>query len=223
MNGTYHIAAPTYQEYEAKLQALIDAEDPALCCAQAAWLPCGTNGEEVPEKINVGKLLDDIEVYYTSGNADANDIANRVVALEIYHAYKNLKVFKEEIVDIPDTPEEIIKLLNTKPYRLCKYIEGLGMDIFDMEREEASKIDTFGVAYQLMTMNDEDFAETFAYAMKLRDKGVNGPDSPEVGLFELKKEDFEEISPFMDWLKDCAIEISTSEETNQSAWWKQKD
>ncbi len=81
---------------------------------------------------------------------------------------------------------------------------------------------TFGCAFDLMTMDDEEFAETFVYMSKLRDKGVNGPDSPEVEIFDLKKDDFDNISTFMDWLKTCAEEISLSEETNQSAWWKEK-
>lgn len=137
MNRTYHIAAPSYPEFEAKLQALIDSEDPALCCANIAWLPCGANGEGAPEKVDAGKLADDIEVYYKTGIGDPKSIADRIVALEVYHAYKELKVFGNEITAAPDTPEAILKLLltNVNGPKLCKYVEGLGMDIFDMERK----------------------------------------------------------------------------------------
>ena len=85
-------------------------------------------------------------------------------------------------------------------------------------------MDTYEAALTLMTASDEEFAEIFAYASKLHSNGVNGPDSV-IPSSEptLTKEDFENIETFMQWLKDCAVEIATSEECDLSAWWKQEE
>ena len=46
MNTTYHIKAATYEEYQKILQEMIDAQDPALCCANVAWEPVKMPKEE---------------------------------------------------------------------------------------------------------------------------------------------------------------------------------
>ena len=39
MNSVYHMLAPSKEEFDRKLQAMIDEEDPALCCASVVWRP----------------------------------------------------------------------------------------------------------------------------------------------------------------------------------------
>ncbi len=82
-------------------------------------------------------------------------------------------------------------------------------------------MDTAQVAEAIMTANDEDLAEIFAYAAKLRDLGINGPDCVVPKNVSLEKSDFANLSPFMDWIKQCVEEISTDIGNNSSAWWKQ--
>ena len=39
MNSVYHMLAPSKEEFDQKLQQMIDDEDPALCCASVVWRP----------------------------------------------------------------------------------------------------------------------------------------------------------------------------------------
>lgn len=41
MNTTYHLSAPTYEEYKRILQEMLNSEDAALCCASVIWRPSG--------------------------------------------------------------------------------------------------------------------------------------------------------------------------------------
>ncbi len=39
MNTTYHLLAPSKEEYDKMLEKMVADQDPALCCANVIWRP----------------------------------------------------------------------------------------------------------------------------------------------------------------------------------------
>lgn len=134
MNSVYHIEAPTYEEFTRKLQEMIDREDPATLCSTIEWKPCSPKPVKEVKIFNsndVCNLCDDIESYV--GSAKESDtrtkLAERIIALEEF--YNTRFEEQEDVDDVPTISEK----LQSEPYKVLQFVEGLGMDIFDLERE----------------------------------------------------------------------------------------
>ncbi len=86
-------------------------------------------------------------------------------------------------------------------------------------------MDNQKTAFELMTATDEEFAEFFVYAAKLKGMGYTGPDGREMPAIILDKKDMTSFDSdyFFEWLKTCVNEIIFGTENNQSAWWKQEE
>ncbi len=80
----------------------------------------------------VAMLCDEIEKLEAGQKAVAEELAIKIVDLENYLILIGLET------DEPDTAEDISNALNNEQKKVLKFVEGLGLNLFDYERSKSA-------------------------------------------------------------------------------------